>query len=234
MKSGRGKLTEDHLTGVVDSFVLSLKELFNSLEKEKGELVSQLDAMIDRIFPTVSTFVQLLEGRDSFTYDHSRRIARYCVHFAGFLNWSLSDIQRLNTAALLHDIGKIIIPDSILQKEGKFEPLEYETMKLHSSTGSRIINNLGFLGTDIESWILHHHERFDGTGYPDGISSDEIPAQAMIIALSDAFDAMTSPRRYKQRVEPWVALDEITRCAGRQFEPDLALKLQEAIINLEL
>jgi HD-GYP domain-containing protein (c-di-GMP phosphodiesterase class II) len=176
----------------------------------------------DWFFAGLQAFSALLEGRDAFTYGHSRRVAHTAVAFVTHLGWSLDEVKKMNAAALLHDIGKVIIPDCILLKEGRFTSLEFETMKLHSSTGSRIIGYFPGLPPEVEPWVLHHHERFDGEGYPDGLAGAEIPVGARILALADAFDAMTTHRRYKAAFPHWVALDEIGKCAGRQFDPDLA------------
>lgn len=197
-------------------------------EEELTALQTELAAARNAALPAICALVALIEARDAYTYGHSRRIARMAVTFAASLNWPEEKIQLMNMVGLLHDIGKIIIPDSILNKEGKFTPLEYETMKLHSGTGGRIIQRLEFLGRDAELWVIHHHERYDGEGYPDGLKGEEIPVGARMLALVDAYDAMTQSRRYREKLPHWMALDEIVKCGGRQFDPGLAQSFLEA------
>lgn len=207
-------------------------EIRGILEETLGQLAAtreELAAAREHAFPVVLALAELLEGRDSFTYGHSRRVARYSVRLAQHLGWPVDRTQTLNMAALLHDIGKVIIPDAILLKEGKFTALEFETMQLHSSTSGRILHRLAILGAEATDWVTHHHERWDGTGYPDGLAGEAIPIGARIIALADAYDAMTSSRRYRTQLAHWVALDEATSCGGRQFDPQLTLAFSLAM-----
>lgn len=221
--------SKERLKKTIKSFSDGIFGLFDEIEKRNREMSESLESAQEKMFPVVLAFVQMLEGRDEFTYGHSRRVAANCVRLACYLKWPVERIRLLNFAALLHDIGTIIIPDSILHKDGKYTTFEYETMKLHSSTGNRILSRLEFIGREIPEWVLHHHERYDGEGYPDGLAGDMIPIGARIIALADSYDAMTTPRRYRQKIEHWMALDEIVRCGGRQFDPDLAVDFQEAM-----
>lgn len=214
---------------VLDRLGTDLRGLFQDTATQATTLRDELAAARDLAFPAVLALAEILEGRDSFTYGHSRRVARNAVRLAEYLKWPLDRIKLLNMGALLHDLGKIIIPDAILLKEGKFTQIEYETMKLHSSSSSRIVHRLGFLGPECESWILHHHERWDGTGYPDGLTGEEIPIGARVISLADTYDAMTSSRRYRQKIPRWMALDEIASCGGRQFDLELANAFSLAI-----
>ncbi|MBF0502480.1 MAG: HD-GYP domain-containing protein [Candidatus Riflebacteria bacterium] len=207
---------------LVRQFTEDSHALFGEMSARLESCRADLREARDLAFPAVLALTQILEGRDSFTYGHSRRVARYSIRLAEHLKWPTDQIKLLNMGALLHDIGKVIIPDSVLLKEGKFTPLDFETMQLHSSTSGKIVHRLGFLGEDVENWVLFHHERFDGTGYPDGLKGEEIPIGARIYSLADAYDAMTSVRRYRQKMPHWTALDEITSCGGRQFDPDLA------------
>jgi len=216
------------LEKIIGNFSRELISTWRELEGELDTANSELNQARGDLFPAVLAFADLLEGRDIVTFGHSKRVARASVRFAEFLKWPIPRVRLLNFAALLHDIGKIIIPDSILHKEGKFTPLEFETMKLHSSTGSRIISRLGFLGSEVEEWILHHHERYNGEGYPDGLTGENIPIGARILCIVDSYDAMTTSRRYRQKIEHWVALEEIAKCGGKQFDPNLANAFQEA------
>ena len=219
---------EKEFERLLNHFSTQVKGLFFQSDHLKTSAQVQLSAARQAVFPAVLALAQLLEGRDHITYGHSRRIARICTEFATYLKWSPELVQLMNMVGLLHDIGKVIVPDSILMKEGKFTPLEYETMKLHSGTGGRILQRLEFFGKEAEDWVIHHHERFDGKGYPDGLKGLQIPVGARIIAIADAYDAMTEVRRYRQKVPHWIALDEIIKCGGKQFDPELANAFAEA------
>lgn len=208
-----------------------MRGIFQSAREMHGRLEEyeyQIGMARDAVIPAVLALSHLMEGRDSVNYGHSRRVARVVVHFVTFLKWPAEKIKLMNWVGLLHDIGKVIIPDSVLMKEGKFTVEEFETMKLHSATGARIINRLSLLGPEAENWILHHHERWDGAGYPDGLKEQDIPVGARILALADAFDAMTESRRYRAKIPHWMAIDEINKCGGRQFDPELANAFAEA------
>jgi len=213
---------------LLHSFSSGVRELFLTCEKELESCSFQLGAARNGAVPAVLALAELMEGRDSVMFKHSRNVAKLCVQLTTHLGWAPDRVNLMNMVALLHDIGKVIIPDSILLKEGKFTPWEFETMKLHSGTGSRLIKRLGFFGEDAELWVLHHHERWDGDGYPDGISKFEIPVGARIIAIADAFDAITGERRYRQKLPEWMALDEIVQCGGKQFDPDLVSAFQDS------
>ncbi|MFZ2957595.1 MAG: HD-GYP domain-containing protein [Candidatus Ozemobacteraceae bacterium] len=214
--------SEKRFEALLSRFSEDTRALLKESSQQLNAYRSDLLAARDIAFPAVLALAQLLEGRDPFTYGHSKRVARYSFRLAEYLKWPTDRIKLLNMGALLHDIGKIIIPDSVLLKEGKFTELDFETMKLHSSSSCRIVHRLGFLGEEVEAWVLYHHEKYDGTGYPDGLKKDEIPIGARILSLADAYDAMTSSRRYRQKMPHWTALDEIAACGGRQFDPDLA------------
>jgi putative nucleotidyltransferase with HDIG domain len=131
------------------------------------------------------------------------------------------EVNEVKTAGLLHDIGKIIIPIEIITKEGKLTAEEYDLIKGHPEIGFRILNSTHDM-RNIANIVLNHHERWDGLGYPRGIKTDEIPLQSRIIAIADAFDAMTSKRSYREVCTNREALDEIIRCSGTQFDPKLS------------
>lgn len=203
--------------------------IFARTQTQNAKLREELENARDLAFPAVLALSELMEGRDSVTYGHSRRVARIAVQVVNYLKWPLERVKLMNMACLLHDIGKVIIPDAILNKEGKFTPLEFETMKFHSSTGCRIVQRLSFLGEEASLWVLHHHERWDGEGYPDGLAGEDIPLGARILCMADTYDALTTARRYRQQMEHWVALDEIVRCGGKQFDPNLTMAFLDAL-----
>jgi HD-GYP domain-containing protein (c-di-GMP phosphodiesterase class II) len=136
-------------------------------------------------------------------------------------------VKGLMLAAHLHDVGKISIPEPILLKAGELTPPEYEVVKRHCLAGSRLIEASGL--HEIARWIRSHHERWDGSGYPDGLAGKEIPLEARILGIADALDAMTSHRLYRQPITAMEAADEFERCAGTQFDPNLAGWTGEAL-----
>jgi len=162
-----------------------------------------------------------LDVRDRELEGHSQRVARYMELMARELRLAKADLPTLRRGALLHDLGKIGIPDEILRKAGKLESSEWTTMKRHPAYGARILAGIPFLSGAAEI-VRHHHEHYDGSGYPDGLAGDEIPLGARIFALADAFDAMTSDRPYRKAMSLDDALKEIERCSGGQFDPAIA------------
>jgi len=168
-------------------------------------------------------------------YRHSLNVQSIARNLAQRLSLSEAEISIIELAALLHDVGKIVISDDILQKEGKLTDQEFETLKQHSASGARLLQRMN-MPEKIIPLVYHHHERWDGSGYPDGIAGDTIPLGARIIALSDAFDAMTSYRSYQPTRTFAQALAEIQRCSGTQFDPFLtnhfcAMYLTEELLN---
>ena len=215
------------LDTLIDQHGAALRTWRDTVLARLDALTQDLDQARQDAMPVVLAMAEMLEGRDNTTYGHSRKVAMVSSGIAEAMGWSPERTRLLRMAGLLHDIGKIIIPDAILHKEGKYTEFEFETMKLHSSTGGRILHRLGMLGAEAELWVLHHQERWDGTGYPDGLTGTEIPMGARIMALADAYEAMTSYRRYRQALPHWVVLDELGHVAGKQFDPDVVRVFQE-------
>lgn len=158
--------------------------------------------------------------RDCETAVHSRRVAENAVKLAEGLNLAHEEIMQIGRAALLHDIGKVAVPDDILLKPCSLSWAEERTMRTHAEIGEEILllhNEL----TALAPLVRHHHERYDGKGYPDCLAGDEIPRGARIIAVVDAFDAMTSDRPYCVAINHDAARQELIRCSGSQFDPDI-------------
>ena len=167
----------------------------------------------------LSTLVSLAEAldlRDTGTSDHSWTVGRYCAMIAAELGLPPERVKRVEIAGVLHDIGKVGLPDAILQKPGPLGKSELAEVRTHPEIGAQILNSRGL--EDLREWILAHHERPDGKGYPAGLSDAEIPLEAKILAVADAYEAMTSDRVYRAGIEERAARTELLRCAGAQFD----------------
>ncbi len=212
----------------------SEKELyFLNLLVEKASFLTENLALYENIyenlFSTLYAFVETIEARDPYTKQHSANVSKYAMSIAKAYGCLQDEIARLNVSGNLHDIGKIGIPDSILLKPGRLTDEEYEIIKKHPVIGSNIIGHFG-MWTDEQSIIRHHHERFDGKGYPDGLKGEEIPLLARILAVADVYDALTTDRSYRRKMPEHVAVKIIRENAGSQFDPKIVnifLKLHE-------
>ena len=169
---------------------------------------------------TIYALAATIEARDAYTYGHSRKVRGYAVALAEALGLTSEKVAIIDTAALLHDIGKIGIPDDVLNKAGALNPEEWELIKSHPQLSATIIGHVPNLIPCLHG-ILHHHERWDGTGYPSGLKSENIPLEARILCIADAFDAMTSPRPYRDSMSNQEAVDQLKSCAGSQFDSEL-------------
>ena len=177
-----------------------------------------------------------VDAKDRYTYGHSKKVSEYAVALAQALALSKDRIDTIRAAALLHDIGKIGIPDAILNKEGTLTAEEWEPVKAHPKLGTEILRHVIDLVNCLPA-ILHHHERYDGTGYPSGLKGSDIPLEARILAVADAYDAITSLRPYHGQLSPRQALAELKRNAGTQFDPELVdifCKIMEPAVVREL
>jgi putative nucleotidyltransferase with HDIG domain len=170
---------------------------------------------------TLRALSAALDVRDRELEGHSQRVARYMELMARELRLSKVDVPTLRRGALLHDLGKIGMPDEILRKAGELIGAEWTIMKRHPAYGARILAGIPFLSGATEI-VRHHHEHFDGSGYPDGLTGEDIPIGARIFAIADAFDAMTSDRPYRKAMSLADARAEIERCSGGQFDPAIA------------
>ena len=169
---------------------------------------------------TISTLTASLDAKDPSTLGHSERVARYATEIGRKMGLDYQQLDLLRYVGILHDIGKIGIRDAILKKPGRFTAEEYEEMKKHPGLGAGIIAGIKSLGT-ASSWVRHHHERYDGNGFPDHLQDGSIPLGARIIAVADSLDAITSKRVYKPEMSWETAIAEMQRCSGSQFDPEV-------------
>ena len=173
-----------------------------------------------RALSIIYALAATVDAKDHYTYGHSRKVSDYSVAMAEALDLPQDRITTIRAASLLHDIGKVGIPDSILNKKGPLTDEEWEPVKIHPKLGVEILRHIIDLVNCLPA-ILHHHEHYDGHGYPSGLKGDSIPLESRILAIADAYDAMTSPRPYREQLSPQSALEELRRCAGTQFDPEL-------------
>lgn len=198
--------------------LLGLMTLFRRAEASCHNIATP-DGMGSVISRTVlRSLMSALHFRDVATVCHSRRVALLSVGIAQYLGWDPRQQKVLEVAALLHDIGKIGVPDAILRKPAKLNADEWEKMKLHPVHGQKILRNISFL-EGAARVVGQHHERWDGAGYPYGLRGEEIDIGARIFAVIDAFDAMVSDRVYRRGRSYELAIEELERCAGSQFDP---------------
>ncbi len=176
---------------------------------------------------SVYALVSAVEAKDPYIYGHSKKVNTYAVALAEAIGLSPEEVSKVSTAALLHDIGKIGIPDKVLNKKGKFNGENWEAIKDHPRLGANIVSNIPNLVPCVSS-ILHHHERWDGKGYPEGLKGEEIPLEARILAIADSFEAMTSARPHRPALPHEEVVKEFRQGAGIQFDP----KLVEVFIGL--
>jgi diguanylate cyclase (GGDEF)-like protein/putative nucleotidyltransferase with HDIG domain len=180
-----------------------------------------------------ATLARAVDARMATPIEHSTIVARYAAGIAERLGWSGADLAHLRIAAMLHDIGKVVLPDRILQKPDSLDAYEYEEVKRHPEEGAELINRVEGMGR-IAEWVRHSHEHFDGSGYPDGLAGDAIPLASRILLVADAFDAMTSDRPYRSAQSQSHALAELRANAGRQFDPRCVDALDQFLVDTGL
>ncbi len=214
------------------AFTADHRNLVTELATQAAVAIDNARLFQDRevvILQSLEAFAAAVDARDRYTAGHSDRVAEYALSIARQMHYSPDDQSawvRLERGARLHDIGKIGVPDAVLQKTGKLTEKEFDTMKSHTVVGSNILSGLRML-TDELVIVRSHHERYDGKGYPDHKKSDELPIFAWIVSAADAIDAMTSDRPYRKALTLEVAVDQVREGAGTHFHPDVA----EAVLD---
>jgi putative nucleotidyltransferase with HDIG domain len=218
-------VTKEALLTAVDSALYWSKQTGRNRVTLASDAVPSLELDLhkeEQILNAVHALAATVDAKDHRTYGHSTKAAEYAVQIAQALGYSSDKIAILKAASLLHDIGKIRVPDSILLKTGPLTDSEWIAIKEHPKFGVAILKHIKSLGGCLPV-IQHHHEHFDGSGYPAGLRGENIPMDARILAIADAYDAMTSPRPYRLNVlDHREALEEIVRCSGSYFDPKTA------------
>jgi len=190
-------------------------------EHLKQKVEKQAKKIRDSFLNALTALVYALEAKDKYTSGHSQRVAEISVAIAREMGLSRQDIAGIRLAGLIHDIGKIGIRASVLNKPDRLNDNEHQHIKTHPEIGEHILAPV-VEDENILKAVRHHHERYDGTGYPDGLSGEQIPLGAKILAIADAYDAITSERPYREAMSPQVAYKIIERCKGSQFDPEVA------------
>jgi len=170
---------------------------------------------------SIRALVRAVEAKDPYTRRHSEQVAHYAVHLARYLKLPNGQVESIRTASLMHDIGKIGVPDSVLTKPGPLTDDEFRLIRQHPVLGAEILQNISVF-SDEARLVRHHHESYDGRGYPDGLAAEEIPLGARVINVADSMDAMLMNRTYKMAYSLDATLDELRRCAAKQFDPRIA------------
>jgi putative two-component system response regulator len=184
------------------------------------ELKEVLISLQDTTIATLEAFSETIEQKDSYTKGHCNRVRNLSVALGRALGLPHESLDILEGGSLLHDIGKISIPEEILNKDSSLSKEEYEVIKTHPEAGQRIVAHLPYLKRYIPI-VRSHHERIDGQGYPDGLKGEAIPLEVKIVSLADAYDAMTSSRAYRAALPTEIAIEELKFFSGSQFDTDL-------------
>ena len=212
----------DQLIMLIQSGVKQIEQLEN---------IKEMSMKIDKyLFDFANIMLNTISAKDHYTEEHSRRVTLLCIAFANFLNLDDNQKSDLQIAAAFHDIGKIGIPDNILLKTSRLTDEEYNVIKTHPVIAANIFS-VSDIYKDIYPIMYHHHERYDGKGYPSGISGKQIPYLARMLTICDSFDAIVSKRTYKEGQTIEFALTEIEKGAGTQFDPELAPKYINMVKN---
>ncbi len=201
------------------------KSIFSSSSFPKISLMQNACNVSD----IAKSLILAIQSKDSYTGEHSKAVQKYAETFARKLNLSSFDTECLSLGAAFHDIGKIGVSESILNKNDKLSDEEYEQIKRHTEIGSKILDNMPVLKENIGKIVRHHHESWDGTGYPDKLKGEQIPVQARMIAIIDSYHAMTSNRPYRQGMPKEKASEILQDGAGKQWDPELVDKFLEII-----
>lgn len=210
----------DQLLLLIESGLKSVEQM-NIIKQINEELADSKELLEKSYLESIEVLRRTVEVKDVYTRGHSDRVSEYSLLIGEKLNLPPEQMKTLKIGALFHDIGKIGIPDAILLKTDKLTDDEYSEIKNHPAIGAHILSNASIFA-DIIPIVKHHHERYDGKGYPARLAGEDIPYLARIVAVADTFDAMTSRRSYRQALDFDYTMNEIERCKGTQFDPAIA------------
>ena len=210
----------DQLLLLIESGIRSVEQM-KTIKKINEELKEKNDQLEKAYLESIQTLRYTVEAKDRYTRGHSDRVAEFSVLIGKYLGLSEKDLKILRIGGLFHDIGKIGVPDSVLLKNGSLTDNEYSEIKNHPSIGKQILSNATIF-QDMIPIVYYHHEKYDGTGYPSGLKGNDIPFFARITAVADTFDAMSTKRSYRNALPLSVVRNEIEKCSGTQFDPDIA------------
>lgn len=213
------KQGDDREVSSVDIKLVSAAASFLGVLLNNAKLLDDRQAMFIGL---VKAMTASIDAKDRYTRGHSERVATMAVSLAGALGLPQEDVEIIHIAGLVHDVGKIGVPERVLRKPGRLTDDEFAAIKLHPEIGFNILKDIPQLAAVLPG-VLHHHERWDGRGYPRGLAGEDIPRMARILALADSFDAMSSSRTYRPAMERPKVLAEIERCGGTQFDPEMSL-----------
>ena len=217
-------LTFTYIAFLIAYIVIKKREKnFEMFKEQSYSIISQ----------SMNTFASLIDTKDPYTKDHSGRVSYYAVKIARKLGLKDEEVKNLAYIALMHDCGKLVIPDELLTKPAKLTPEEYSIMKEHTTYGGKALENFTSI-KDMHDGALYHHEKWNGTGYPKGLKGEEIPLCARIIGVADALDAMNSDRCYRKRLSREKILTELRNYSGVQFDPKIATLVINMINNGEI
>ena len=221
------RLYQKHLEALVENQTSEIRQLLSKEQERSSELNKALEEIQITHDATIDALSAALDYRDNETEGHSQRVVRYSLEIGKVLGLERRNLEVLARGTLLHDIGKIGVPDSILWKPGKLTDEEWVEMRKHVEYGFKMLKSIHFL-RDAALIVQHHHERYDGSGYPNRMSGDNIVIGARIFAIADTYDAMTTDRPYRKALTDRDAREEIKRCNGTQFDP----KITEAFFQI--
>jgi putative nucleotidyltransferase with HDIG domain len=221
------RLYQEHLGEIVKAQTEEIRQLLTTEQERICELNKAIEEIDVTHSATLDALSTALDYRDNETEGHSQRVVRYSLEIGSVLGLERHDLEVLGRGTLLHDIGKIGVPDAVLWKPGKLTDEEWIEMRNHVEYGYRMLKHIPFL-RDAALIMLHHHERYDGAGYPQGLKDQDIVIGARIFAVADTYDAMTIDRPYRKALTDQDAREEIARCSGSQFDPAVS----EAFFNI--
>jgi putative nucleotidyltransferase with HDIG domain len=213
--------------------VLPLAAVLAVLSGERRARIDQAIELSEAYQGTALLLGDVVEADDAYTGSHSRGVVELSLGVADSLGLDSRRRRNVEFAALLHDVGKIAVPDEIINKDGPLDEGEWRIMKQHTIEGERMLKRVGGVLAEVGRIVRSSHEHFDGSGYPDGLAGEEIPIEARVVSCCDAYSAMTTTRSYRRAMSHDVAIEELRACAGSQFDPRVAAALEELVLGGE-